>query len=30
VAGGGTAPGTPVQQFTCNDTPAQRWLLQPE
>jgi len=22
-------PGTLVQQFTCNDTPAQRWILQP-
>ena len=23
------APGTPVQQFGCNGTPAQRWFLQP-
>jgi len=29
VPNNGTAPGTPVQQFTCNDTPAQRWILQP-
>jgi hypothetical protein len=28
AAGGGTANGTPVQEFTCNGTGAQNWALQ--
>jgi chitinase len=30
VAGGGTANGTAVQLFDCNDTPAQRWSVTPD
>jgi hypothetical protein len=30
IAGGNTAPGTPVQLWDCNGTPAQMWVHTPE
>ncbi|MCT2591716.1 RICIN domain-containing protein, partial [Streptomyces sp. N2-109] len=30
ISGGGTADGTRVQLWTCNDTGAQKWQPQPD